>query len=125
MNAPAQSYTEVIPALLLEAVREQQLAGARLVQICCTRLEGFEILYSFSRPGAFYHLRITIPDASVALPSISPVYSGSFAYENEIHDLFGISFTGLNIDYRGNFFKTTIFAPMAAREVATETKFAK
>lgn len=125
MSAPIQNYIEVIPPRLLEAVRAQQLAGARLVQICCTRLEEFEILYSFSRPGFFEHLRIRIPDSSVAVPSISPIYSGSFAYENEIHDLFGISFTGLNIDYRGNFFKTSVFAPMAAREMKTEVNVAK
>lgn len=125
MSAPTQTYTEVTPEILLEAVRGQKLAGSRLVQICCTRLESFEILYTFSRPDALEHLRITIPDPSVAVPSISPIYSGSFAYENEIHDLFGLSFTGLNIDYRGNFFKTTGFAPMAMREAATGAKPAK
>lgn len=125
MNAPIQTYTDVTPERLLEAARGQQLSGSRLVQICCTRLEHFELLYSFSRPDAFEHLRLRIPDASVKVPSISPIYSASFAYENEIHDLFGLSFIGLNIDYQGNFFKTSVFAPMAAREISTEAKTPK
>ncbi len=113
MNAPTQTYFEITPDQLLEAVRSQQLAGSRLVQICCSRLAHFEVLYSFSRPGVIEHLRICLPDNTTPLPSISLIYGGSFAYENEIHDLYGLTFTGLNVDYQGHFFRTTIPAPMA------------
>jgi ech hydrogenase subunit D len=117
MNAPVQRYVEVQPDALLEAVRAQQLTGSRLVQICCTKLAGFELTYSFARAGAFDHVRVQIPDNTVKVPSISPIYSCSFAYENEIHDLFGLSFLGLNIDYKGTFYKTTIPAPMVGTPV--------
>lgn len=117
MNAPAQTYSEIAPERLLEAVNAQRAAGSRLVQICCSRLQHFEILYSFSRPHTIEHLRICIPDSRVALPSISSIYGGSFAYENEIHDLYGITFTGMNVDYQGHFFRTAIPAPMAVPPV--------
>lgn len=117
MSAPVQTYTDVKPEALLEAVREQHLAGSRLVQICCTKLEGFELTYSFARTDVFNHVRIQIPDNTVKVPSISPIYGCSFAYENEIHDLFGLSFIGLNIDYQGKFYKTTIPAPFATTPV--------
>jgi ech hydrogenase subunit D len=114
MNAPAQTYVTVEPAALLEEVRERQLEGCRLVQICCTHLPaGFEMTYSFARTGVFTHVRLQVPDAHVKVPSISPIFSASFAYENEIHDLFGLTFLGLNIDYRGNFYRKTIPAPFA------------
>ena len=113
MTAPIQTFVAVAPGALLEEVRERRLEGCRLVQICCTRGADFELTYSFSRPGVFTHVRIQIPDASVRVPSISPIYSASFAYENEIHDLFGLSFIGLNIDYQGRFYKTAIPTPFA------------
>lgn len=117
MSAPVQTYLTVEPAALLEAVRTRQLEGCRLVQICCTKLEHFELTYSFAREGVFTHVRIAIPDNTVKVPSISPIFSASFAYENEIHDLFGLSFLGLNIDYKGKFYKTTIPAPMVGTPV--------
>lgn len=114
MTAPAQTYVTVEPAALLEEVRERQLEGCRLVQICCTHLPaGFELTYSFTRPGVFTHVRIRIPDAGVKVPSISPIFGASFAYENEIHDLFGLSFLGLNVDYQGNFYRKAKAAPFA------------
>ena len=117
MSAPVQTFVSVEPAALLETVRERQLEGCRLVQICCTKLEHFELTYSFARAGVFTHVRITVPDATVKVPSISPIFGASFAYENEIHDLFGLSFLGLNIDYQGRFYKTTIPSPMVGTPV--------
>lgn len=114
MSSPAQTYVTVEPAALLEEVRERQLEGCRLVQICCTHLPaGFELSYSFAREGVFTHVRVQIPDASIKVPSISPMYGASFAYENEIHDLFGLSFLGLNVDYQGNFYRKAKAAPFA------------
>lgn len=117
MSAPEQTFVTVEPAALLEEVRKRKLEGCRLVQICCTRLEQFELTYSFARPGVFTHVRIQVPDATAKVPSISLVYGASFAYENEIHDLFGLSFLGLNVDYQGKFYKTSIPTPFGAAPV--------
>lgn len=118
MSAPVQTIQTVEVNALLDAVRERQLEGCRLVQICCTRLaECFEMTYSFARDGVFSHIRIQLPDASVKLPSISLNFPCSFAYENEIHDLFGLSFRGLNVDYKGKFYKTSMPHPFGAAPV--------
>ena len=37
--------------------------------------------------------------------SITGTYWPAFIYENEMHDLFGIKFMHMELDYEGNFFK--------------------
>ena len=40
----------------------------------------------------------------VAVPSITGVYPAAFVFENESHDLFGVSFEGISIDFGGEFY---------------------
>lgn len=87
--------------------------GHRLVQICCTRLDdGFEFNYSFDRGGRFLNARFICPDGS-SVPSISLVYPNAFLYENEIHDLFGVTITDMAVDYGGTLYRTSVPAPFA------------
>jgi ech hydrogenase subunit D len=97
---------------LLKKVQEMLEGGYRLVQIGCTPLEGFQMDYSFDRKGKFVNLRFTIPRKDAELPSITDIYLCAFAYENELHDLFGINVTGIAIDYGGNFYRTKAKPPM-------------
>lgn len=91
--------------------------GYRLVQIGCTGLDGkFEINYSFDKDYRFETLRVELLEGGT-LPSISSIYFGAFIYENEIHDLFGISVTGMNIDFKGTLYRTTVKYPFS-----TDTK---
>lgn len=114
MSAPIQTIQTVPIESLLDSVRQWQLEQCRLVQISCTRLaDRFELTYSFARPGLFTHVRVQVPNASVVVPSISVIFPCSFAYENEIHDLFGLSFRGLNVDYQGRFYKIAVPTPFA------------
>ena len=80
--------------------------GYRLVQIGCTDTGGaYEINYSFDKGYQYRNLRLTVgPETEV--PSVSGVYWGAFVYENEMHDLFGIPVTGINIDFKGTFIRT-------------------
>jgi ech hydrogenase subunit D len=88
--------------------------GYRLVQIGCTRVDGtFEINYSFDKDYKLETLRVVLQEGG-ALPSISAVYFGAFIYENEIHDLFGINVTGMNIDFKGTLYRTTVKYPFSA-----------
>ena len=87
--------------------------GNRLVQIWCTGVEeGYEINYSFDKDYKFQNLRILIKQDTV-VPSISGVYWGAFIYENEIHDLFGITVAGMNIDFKGTLYKTAVKYPFS------------
>ena len=87
--------------------------GNRLVQIGCTKIgDDFEILYVFDEDYKLTNYRITVKQAD-EIPSISGVYFGAFVYENEIHDLYGIHVTGINIDFKGTFYKTAIKHPFS------------
>lgn len=113
MSQP-QTITPIAREALVARVGACQAEGFRLVQICATQLaEGFELTYSFDRAGVLESLRIAVPAADRQAPSITGVYFAAFTYENEIHDLFGISFPGLALDFKGAFYRTAIPAPFA------------
>jgi ech hydrogenase subunit D len=97
---------------LAEKVLGMREEGYRLVQIGCTPLAEFQMDYSFDREGEFVNFRFTIPREGAELPSITDIYLCAFAYENEIHDLFGINVIGIAIDYAGNFYRTKTKPPM-------------
>lgn len=96
--------------------------GYRLVQISCAREgDAFELTYSFDRELVLKHLRITAT-SDTPVPSISRIYLASFVYENEISDLFGIPFTGIAIDYKGTFIRTSIPHPFGTPQVTVVKK---
>lgn len=86
--------------------------GHRLVQIGATPLgESLEINYSFDKDGRFLNLRLTVPMEQAEVPSISGIYWSAFLYENEMHDLFGLTVHDMAIDFKGNLYKTTVAFP--------------
>jgi ech hydrogenase subunit D len=96
-------------AELLERVRGRRVAGSRLVQISVTALpEQFELTYSFDREGLLSHLRLLIPADDPRVPSISGIYACAFLYENEMHDLFNLRVEGMNVDFHGTLYNTTV-----------------
>jgi ech hydrogenase subunit D len=115
MRREAQPIEAIEVADLLARVGERKAAGDRLVAISCAVVEGAnEITYSFeNRDHAFTNLRITVPPGAT-IPSVTPVYWGAFVYENEIHDLYGLTVTGINVDYGGHFYATKVPFPFAA-----------
>ena len=94
---------------LLSYVGDYHKAGHRLVQIGCTKLpECLEINYSFDKDYSFTNFKIKLEDLDIEIPSISKIYWGAFLYENEIHDLFGVKFKEMVVDYQGNFYRTSV-----------------
>ncbi|MBN1432915.1 MAG: NADH-quinone oxidoreductase subunit C [Methanomicrobiaceae archaeon] len=125
MTIEEQLITEITVESLLEEVKTKSDAGYRLVQIGCTRIEdAFEINYSFEKDYRFENLRVTIGE-DVRMPSISDIYWGSFIYENEMHDLYGIGVDGMNIDFNGYLFKTSIPHPFRDAPAVTVKKVPK
>ena len=93
--------------------------GWRFVQIGVTGLgEILEVNYSFDREQKFRNLRLQLPAAGARLPSVSGIYWCAFLYENEIHDLFGMTFDGLVLDFKGNLYQTAKPFPFAASAAA-------
>jgi ech hydrogenase subunit D len=111
-----QQTTSVEIGNLIGRVEQFKNEGYRLVQINCTALgEFYEINYSFDRDYRFQNIRLTITKGT-EVPSISGMYWGAFIYENEMHDLFGIQVRGMNIDFKGNLFRTSIKYPFGNPE---------
>jgi ech hydrogenase subunit D len=110
-----QPNVSVTPATLVAEVTALRDAGWRLVQIGATSLgQLFEVNYSFDLEQRFRNLRLQISAPGGRLPSVSGVYWCAFLYENEIHDLFGITVDGLALDFKGTLYKTAKPFPLAA-----------
>lgn len=112
----SQEVIEIITLdTLMEQVTAKQKQGCRLVQISATRLpDTVELTYSFDLNSQLSNLRLSIPGENSRLPSISGIYGCSVLYENEIHDLFGVPVDGLAIDFKGNFYKTSVKFPFGS-----------
>ena len=55
-------------------------------------------------------LRLSImPDDEIV--SISDIYAPAYLYENEMHDLFGITVKMMSMDYPGNLYRIKHRAP--------------
>ncbi|PKL66092.1 MAG: NADH dehydrogenase subunit [Methanomicrobiales archaeon HGW-Methanomicrobiales-3] len=106
----------IVPITVGEVVQKAEQAkkdGCRLVLISCTKIdETFEIIYTYEKDLKLTNYRITVKQDD-EIPSISGIYWGSFVYENEIHDLYGIHVKGINIDFKGTFYKTAIKHPFS------------
>ena len=91
---------------LLAIVQGAKTTGRRLSQICATVAgDSLEVLYTFEKDNILKNYRFTIDAKAPELQSITAVYSYAFIYENELHDLFGITFKNLALDYGGKFYK--------------------
>jgi ech hydrogenase subunit D len=114
MRIEEQPIRNVAPEGLLAAAEEMHMGGFRLVQICCTKLaeDSFELTYSFDKDYRFENLRVPA-SKETEMPSVSGVFKGSFLYENEIRELFGIGFRGISVDYNGHLYKKRVQTPFA------------
>jgi len=117
MKPEKQPITPIEAADLLARVSAFHDEGYRLVAISTTRLgEQCQVDYSFDRNFSFFTLRLLVPEGT-ALSSITGIYWAAFPYENEMHDLFGITVTGIAIDFKGTFIKTAIPYPFSVTTV--------
>lgn len=101
------------PEEVVERAQNNLTAGFRLVQMHATTLpDGVEINYTYDLNSDLSVWRLAVaPQAMLA--SISAVYPAAFLYENEIHDLFDISFSDMSIDYHGNLYRLAVQTPFA------------
>jgi ech hydrogenase subunit D len=124
----AQIVEEIPAAALLERVQAMRSEGWRLVHAACTRLVADqEVNYCFDRDGqsldspdsaslhGMHTLRVRLPMNDPELPSISPFYWSAFLYENEMHDLFGITVKGMAIDFKGHLYTTMVPTPFVTK----------
>ena len=97
---------------LLTVVQELKSSGHRLCQICATLVdESIEVIYTFEKDNVLANYKFVVDARHPELESVTEIYHYAFIYENEMHDLFGITFKNLALDYSGNFFKVAVDTP--------------
>lgn len=108
--------TEFIPTLARDIHSDAQRRlseGWRYVQILAVNKDdGVDLVYSYMLDGNLENLIVPDVPRDAHLPSISDVFLEAFVCENEIHDLFGVTFDGLVIDFLGNFYRLSSEKPM-------------
>lgn len=140
-------YTTVGIDELLSHVQALKGAGARFVQMHAERNvdDGtYRLVYTFinvraaqehiAQDGgyAIENLLVEGIDQYQEIPSISSYYPAVFPFENEAHDLFGLTITDMQIDFKGFFYQVSTAEPMsvitpevkAAREKAMKVRAA-
>ncbi len=134
MEKFSQSFTNLARADLRSLVESRKEEGWRYVQTLAVNTEfGIELIYTFMLDGKMVNSVITGLAKGDTMPSITDLYLEAFVFENEIHDLFGVSFEGLAIDFGGHFYQVAQETPMtiispeqkAAREKARKVAEAK
>ena len=90
---------------LIGEVAKIKVQGYRFVTLSCVERdeEDFDIFYHFDKNNRLKHFKLSIA-RGLTVPSISPVYFAAFLVENEIQDLFNITFDGLVVDYERTFY---------------------
>lgn len=90
--------------------------GWRFAQCCASRNgdDAFELLYSYvdDATNEVANLRVCVTSAD-EIPSVGGIFPAAFMFENEMHDLYGLTVVDMNLDYRGGFYHLHIPAPMA------------
>lgn len=104
-------FTPVTAETLRDEAQKLFDADWRFVTItatlCPPRAEGekpyVDLLYTFDKDLVLKNLRLSVPEMGTA-PSLTPVYFAATLIENELRDLFGLTFDGLVLDYRGTLY---------------------
>jgi ech hydrogenase subunit D len=112
-----QEITPIEKHELVGVAAELFAEGYRFVQVGCATLESsYELTYCFDKAYRLKNYRITLlQDEDVA--SISVIYPNAFLYENELHDLFGVSVRNMSVDYHGTLYRTSIKTPFSIGNV--------
>ncbi|MGQ9658525.1 MAG: NADH-quinone oxidoreductase subunit C [Thermochromatium sp.] len=110
-----EPFNELTLERWVPTAEQHRRDGSRLVQMTGTaHADHFEILVSYERDNRCIHYRVQLPrDPLPELPSLSAIFPAAFTYENELKDLFGLRFSGLTIDYGGNFLRTKTKIPFS------------
>ena len=140
-------YTTVGIDELLSHVQALKGVGARFVQMHAERNvdDGtYRLVYTFInvhaaqehivQDGSYAIENLVVEgiDRYQEIPSISSYYPAVFPFENEVHDLFGLAITDIQIDFKGFFYQVSTAEPMsvitpevkAAREKAMKVRAA-
>lgn len=131
-------YTTVGIDELLSHVQALKGVGARFVQMHVERNVddgSYRLVYTFinvraaqehiAQDGSYAIENLVVEgiDQYQEIPSISSYYPAVFPFENEVHDLFGLAITDMQIDFKGFFYQVSTAEPMSV--ITSEVKAAR
>lgn len=131
-------YTTVGIDKLLSHVQALKGVGARFVQMHAERNVddgSYRLVYTFinvraaqehiAQDGSYAIENLVVEgiDQYQEIPSISSYYPAVFPFENEVHDLFGLAITDMQIDFKGFFYQVSTAEPMSV--ITSEVKAAR
>jgi ech hydrogenase subunit D len=107
LNNVIDNVTEIkSSAELLKAVEGLKKDGYRFVTLECTKKDdGHDFIYLFDKDYKLKNLRYFVKPGEKP-KSISGIFLCGLLIENEYQDLFGLTFDGLAIDYKGHLYLT-------------------
>ena len=108
-------FVEIPLGELLCRVQTLKHEGLRFVQMCAETTEaGIDLLYTFYDETCDNAPNLCVYgiDHDSEVPSIQGLYFAAFSYENETHDLYGVKFINMQLDFGGNFFNVATDEPM-------------
>ena len=121
-------YTTIGIDELLPHMQALKGAGARFVQMHAERCVddgSYRLVYTFinvraaqehiAQDGSYAIENLVVDgiDQYQEIPSISSYYPAVFPFENEVHDLFGLAITDMQIDFKGFFYQVSTAEPMS------------
>lgn len=109
------SFVDLPLEELLTRVQTLKHEGIRFVQMCAETTErGIDLLYTFYDETTQNALNLCVYgiDESSRVSSIQGLYFAAFSYENEAHDLYGVRFVNMKLDFGGHFFNLATSEPM-------------
>ena len=113
-----ETFEELALEQWVDTAQQHRTAGYRLVQMTGTaRSDHFEIMVSYDKDYRCVNYRLYLPSEQAELPSLRAVFPAAFTYENELKDLFGITVSGLSVDYGGHFLRTKTKIPFTGEVV--------
>lgn len=127
-------FTNIDVIVIHDDAKRRHEQGWRYVQILAVNKDdAIDLIYSYMLDGELDNVIISDVARDAVIPSISDIFLEAFVCENEIHDLFGVAFEGIAIDFLGNFYKVaeqypmTVITPeqLAAKEKARKIAAAK
>ena len=126
----SSTYTQIDASKINEIAKERKEAGDRYVQILAINYDDYiDLVYTFmTERGELLDYNVNNVSKDATLKSITEQYFEAFVCENEIHDLFGLKFDGLALDFSGKFYSLAIEKPMTViskEELARREKEAK
>jgi Ni,Fe-hydrogenase III component G len=93
-------------AEVLKNVQDLKNDGYRYAtMICLKKDDGHELIYIFDKDYKLKNLRYFVKPGEKP-KSVSGIYLCALLIENEYQDLFGLTFDGLAIDYKGHLYLT-------------------